>query len=175
VTLNRRRPEVRVATHGRQKDALTIAREVTAAPEEVFHALTEPERLLKWWSSLVGAHVNLRPGGEYRFEFRGNEGETGWAKGQYQVLEPPRRIVKTWFSSRHPELRNSVDLRIEPSPAGTLLTLVHNGLAGRPEVLREYEKDWTDTLGDLANAIERQKKRGMHPLPGRAGRTSRAG
>ncbi len=145
--------ERREAKGGWQKDALTIVREIRGTPEDVFRALTDPEEIMKWWGArggLTRAHVNLRPGGEYRFEFEGAGGETRWVKGQYQVVEPSRRIVKTWFSSRHADLRNSVEFRLEPAPGGTHLTLVHSGLAGRPEVFQEYEKSWTDALDSLA-------------------------
>ncbi len=138
---------------GWRKDSLTITREIPGEPEKIFRALTEPAELMRWWGGrgLTRAHVNLRPGGEYRFEFESAGGETRWVKGQYQVVEPSRRIVMTWFSSRHPDLRNSVEFRLEPAAGGTHLTLVHSGLAGRPEVFQEYEKSWTDALGSLAS------------------------
>ena len=143
---------------GSRKDAVTVARQIRAAPDQVFRALTDPAELLEWWGGrgpLTGARVNLRPGGEYRFEFRRPGEEAGWARGQYQVLEPGRRIAQTWFSSRHPDLRNTVEFRLEPAGSGTRLTVVHSGLAGRPEALDEYEKSWTETLASLASKTER--------------------
>jgi uncharacterized protein YndB with AHSA1/START domain len=140
----------------RRKDTLTLAREIPATPEQVFRALTEPEELMKWWGAkgtLTGAHVNLRPGGEYRLEFLSPPGESAWVKGQYQAVEPPRRIAKTWFSSKFPDLRNSVEIRLEPSPGGTRLTLVHGGLAGRPEAFADYEKGWKEALESLAGSL----------------------
>jgi uncharacterized protein YndB with AHSA1/START domain len=139
-------------TADRRKETLTLVREIPATPEQVFRALTDPEELMKWWGAkgtMTGAHVNLRPGGEYRFEFMSPRGETAWVKGQYQVVEPPRRLVKTWFNSKFPDLRNSVEIRLEPAPGGTRLTLVHGGLAGRLEAFEDYEKGWPDVLGHL--------------------------
>jgi uncharacterized protein YndB with AHSA1/START domain len=136
----------------RRKDALEMVREIRATPEQVFRALTDPEELMKWWSArgmLTRAHTNLRPGGEYRLEFLSPDGEAAWVKGQYQVVEPPRRIVKTWFNSKFPDLRNTVEFRLEPSTGGTRLTLVHSGLADRPEAFEDYEKGWPDVLGYL--------------------------
>jgi uncharacterized protein YndB with AHSA1/START domain len=145
--------EKRRAPAGRPQDVVTVARDVRGQPGEVFQALTDPQELLRWWGPpgpLTGARVNLRPGGEYRLEFRGQEGESAWAKGQYQAVEPGSRIATTWFSSRHPELRNSVEIRLEPAAAGTRVTVVHAGLAGRPEVVDEIEKAWQDALNRLA-------------------------
>ena len=139
---------------GWQKDSLTVSREIPAPPEEVFSMLTEPAQLLRWWGGAGGltrAHVNLRAGGEYRLDFQGPAGQTGWVTGQYQAVEPGRRLLMTWFSSVHPELRNSVELRLEPAGAGaTKLTAVHGGLAGHVEVLKEYEGIWNETLDRLA-------------------------
>jgi uncharacterized protein YndB with AHSA1/START domain len=150
--------EKRGAPPGWQRDSLTLAREIRGAPEEIFRALTDPEEILKWWGPpgpLTRAHVNLRPGGEYRFDFRGDAGGAGWVKGQYQIVEPERRIVKTWFSSRHPELRSSVELRLDPAADGTRVSVVHSGLAGRPDALQDYEKDWLDALDRLAARAQR--------------------
>jgi uncharacterized protein YndB with AHSA1/START domain len=136
-----------------QKDALTISRDVAGDPGEVFRALTETGELLSWWGGsggLTRAHVNLRPGGEYRFDFQGPE-ETGWVKGQYRAVEPGKRISMTWFSSRHPDLRNDVEIRLEPAAAATRVTVVHGGLAGRPEIFKEYEGIWSETLDCLSS------------------------
>ena len=138
----------------RRKDALELAREIRGAPDRVFRALTEPDELMKWWGGkgqLTGAQVNLRPGGEYRLDLASAEGSAAWAKGQYQVVEPPRRLVKTWFHSKFPDLRNTVEIRLEPFDAGTRLTLVHSGLSGRPEAFAEYARVWPDVLDQLAH------------------------
>ena len=129
-----------------------MVREISATPEQVFRALTDPEELMRWWGAkgmLTSARTNLRPGGEYRFEFLSPEGDAAWVKGQYQVVDPPRRIVKTWFNSKFPDLRNSVEFRLEPVAGGTRLTLVHSGLKDRPEAFDDYAKGWPDVLGHL--------------------------
>jgi uncharacterized protein YndB with AHSA1/START domain len=138
----------------RSRDALEIVREVRGTPDQVFRALTEPQELMKWWGvkgTLTGAHVNLRPGGEYRFEFVGPEETAAWVKGQYQVVEAPRRLVQTWFNSKFPDLRNTVEFRLEPSEGGgTRLTVVHSGFADRPEAFADYEEGWPDLLEKLS-------------------------
>jgi uncharacterized protein YndB with AHSA1/START domain len=136
----------------RRRDALEMVREISATPEQVFRALTDPEELMRWWGAkgmLTSARTNLRPGGEYRFEFLSPEGDAAWVKGQYQVVDPPRRIVKTWFNSKFPDLRNTVEFRLEPVAGGTRLTLVHSGLKDRPEAFDDYAKGWPDVLGHL--------------------------
>ena len=136
----------------RRRDALEIVGEIPAPPEQVFRALTESDELMKWWGTrgtLTGARVNLRPGGEYRFEFLSPEGDAAWVKGQYQVVDPPRRIVKTWFNSKFPDLRNTVELNLAPAAGGTRLTVIHSGLKDRPEAFDDYAKGWPELLGHL--------------------------
>ena len=136
------------------KDSLELAREIRATPEQVFRALTDSDELMKWWGAkgmLTRAHVNLRPGGEYRLEFLSPKGEAAWVKGQYQVVDPPRRVVKTWFNSKFPDLRNTVELRLEPVAGGTRLTLIHSGLADRPEAFEDYSKGWPEVFGYLGD------------------------
>ena len=147
----------------RRGDSLTIVQEVPGTPEQVFRALTDPEELMKWWGkkgAMARAQVNLRPGGEYRFEYGGAEGEILWVKGQYQAVEPPRRIVTTWFNSKLPDLRNGVEFHLEAVPAGTRVTVIHSGLAGRPEAFQDYEKGWPEVLGYLAEWFQRKNGRG---------------
>lgn len=136
----------------RRRDAVEIVRQIPATPEQVFRALTDPQELMKWWGAkgnLTGARVNLRPGGEYRFELLSPEGDAAWVKGQYQVVDPPRRLVKTWFNSKFPDLRSTVAIDLAPADGGTRLTLVHSGLSDRPEVFEDYEKGWPVVLGLL--------------------------
>ena len=55
--------------------------------DDLWSALTEPERLARWIGKIEG---DLRLGGEYRFHFfaSGSEGT-----GRIEVCEPPRRLL----------------------------------------------------------------------------------
>jgi uncharacterized protein YndB with AHSA1/START domain len=78
---------------------ITVQRRFSAAPEKVFAGLTEPEILRKWMSAngreLTEAHVDLRPGGSYRYVFRSPSGRTFGMYGTYREVVPARRIVHT--------------------------------------------------------------------------------
>jgi hypothetical protein len=52
-------------------------------------------------------------------------------------------------SSPHPDLENLVEFLLEPIPGGTRLTLRHSGLAGVPELRKDYESGWVEVLGYL--------------------------
>jgi uncharacterized protein YndB with AHSA1/START domain len=78
---------------------ITVRRRFVAPPAKVFAALTEPELLRQWMSAngreLVDARVDLRPGGSYRFVFRGPKDRTFGMYGTYQEVVPGQRIVHT--------------------------------------------------------------------------------
>jgi uncharacterized protein YndB with AHSA1/START domain len=58
-----------------------------AAPDAVWAALTEPDRLADWLGTVEG---DLREGGEYRGRWRVSEWE---GSGRIRTCEPPRRLV----------------------------------------------------------------------------------
>lgn len=62
---------------------------VDANIDEVWSALTDPQRLARWYGEVAG---NLRPGGEFhrRVFASGAEG-----RGRVEMCEPPRRLLVT--------------------------------------------------------------------------------
>ena len=95
---------------------ITLARTYPAAIEDVWSALTEPERIERWLLPVTG---DLRLGGTYQLE--GNAG------GEIRVCEPPRRLQVTWNFGEPPGPEDSslVDVRLQPDGEGTLLELEH--------------------------------------------------
>ena len=88
--------------------------ELEAPREEVWRALTEPERLREWLANDV--ELDLRPGGEGRF---------GWDDGEerralVQVVEPEERLVLDWWDG---EDVSTVTLELEDADPGTRLTV----------------------------------------------------
>ena len=133
------------------RDSIEIAREIQAAPEKVFHALTNAGALQAWWGAktdwwMSRAQTDPRPGGRYRYEFGNADGSTVSIEGEYRVVDPPRRIVQTWHASMFPGVANVVEFLLEPIPKGTRLTVRHSGLAGSPAALADYESGWVEVL-----------------------------
>jgi len=71
-----------------------VVREVVleAPREEVWEALTDPERLVAWLAE--EAQIELSPGGEARFRLRGGDERTGFV----DAVEPPCRLSFWWRS-----------------------------------------------------------------------------
>src|SRR2546430_7342062 len=81
----------RVACQARG-EAVQIEREIVfpASPDEVWEALTEPERLEEWFATEV--ELDLRPGGEG--VFRWGDGDERHAV--VEEVEEERRLVLGW-------------------------------------------------------------------------------
>lgn len=95
------------------------------SPDEAFALVTQPERLRRWQT--VSAYVDLRAGGEYRW----NVTPGHYASGTFREVEPGKRVVFGWGWDGNPDLpsdSSTVTITIEPTEGGSLVTLVHEGL-----------------------------------------------
>ena len=75
-----------VERDGQPMKVLTAERTYPALPEEVWDAITDPERIPRWIGGAVTG--DLRLGGRYQIE--GNAG------GEILECEPPKRLALTW-------------------------------------------------------------------------------
>jgi len=88
-----------------------------ATREEVWEALTDPERLEDWFANDVD--LDLRPGGGAHFR---------WSNGEERhavvtEVDPERRLVFEW------EDEGEVAFTLEDDPDGTRLTVVESSPA----------------------------------------------
>ncbi len=72
------------------------------APRElVFRAITEAERIPRWWGRQGDVtrveEMDVRPGGKWRFVSRGADGVEYPFKGEFLEIDPPSRVVQTFI------------------------------------------------------------------------------
>jgi uncharacterized protein YndB with AHSA1/START domain len=98
---------------------VTLARRYPADVDDVWDALTDPDRISRWLLPITG---DLRLGGTYQLE--GNAG------GEIRVCEPPRRLQVTWIFGEPPGPGDSsiVEVLLEPDDDGTRLVLEHTAV-----------------------------------------------
>ncbi|HWF35653.1 MAG TPA: SRPBCC domain-containing protein [Solirubrobacteraceae bacterium] len=94
--------------------------ELPAPSDEVWEALTDPERLAGWLADEVS--FDLRPGGDASFR-EGDIVRRGWV----EEVSPPDtegdgRLAFWWASDDEPATR--VELTLAPAPGGTRLRVV---------------------------------------------------
>lgn len=95
---------------------MQVEREIVVPepPEEVWEALTEPERLEEWFATEV--ELDARPGGEG--VFRWGDGEE--RRAVVREADEPRRLVLDWDDG------GEVVLELAEAPAGTLVRVVES-------------------------------------------------
>lgn len=95
-----------------------VTREVLlpADPEDVWAALTDPDRLAEWLADEV--ELDLEPGGEATFRWEDGEVRTGFV----EAIEPPA-LLALWWRAEGEEL-SRVELTLEAVSGGTLLRVV---------------------------------------------------
>jgi uncharacterized protein YndB with AHSA1/START domain len=98
----------------REEQTVQVEREIVfpAPPDEVWEALTEPERLEEWFATEV--ELDVRPGGEG--VFRWGDGDERHAV--VEEVEEERRLVLGW------EDDGRVVLELEEVEGGTLVRVV---------------------------------------------------
>jgi uncharacterized protein YndB with AHSA1/START domain len=108
-----------------------VTREVVvpAPPEEVWEALTEPERLEEWFANEV--ELDVRPGGTGRF--RWDDGDERHAV--VREVQPGERLVLDWDDE------GRVVFTLEEVPDGTRISV------------REVSGEWSTALELRACAL----------------------
>jgi uncharacterized protein YndB with AHSA1/START domain len=139
------------------KPSLTLKRRLSAAPETVYAAWTQPAQLLKWFGPDSGpvkrAETDVRTGGRYAIEFRTEDGEDHHVSGVYREVVPNEKLIFTWMWRTMPERESLVTIVIKPADGGgSLLTLVHEQFYDEPARDR-HEQGWTGCLNKLEQVL----------------------
>jgi uncharacterized protein YndB with AHSA1/START domain len=106
-------------------ERMKVDREIVVpeAPDEVWEALTEPERLEEWFASEV--ELDPRPGGEGIFRW----GDGDERRAVVRELEQEERLVLDWDDG------GSVAIELEPVVDGTRVHVVESS----PEFAPAFE------------------------------------
>jgi uncharacterized protein YndB with AHSA1/START domain len=79
---------------------LVIERVFDAPRARVFAAYTDPELIPRWWGprrlTTIVDHMDLRPGGQWRFVQHDSDGREYAFRGTYREVTPPERLVQTF-------------------------------------------------------------------------------
>ena len=149
---------------------IAMIREFDAPRELVFEAYTTPELLKRW----LGVHnnwvlavcdIDLRPGGNYRYVWRGPDRMEMGMGGTFREVNPPERIVATekFDDPWYPGEAESVLTLVEKNGKTTLtLTVRYESEAARDAVLQSPMDTGVaigfDTLQKVLDEVKTGKK-----------------
>jgi uncharacterized protein YndB with AHSA1/START domain len=143
-----------------ERPSLTLKRRFNAAPEKVYAAWADPQKLAQWFGpgaveqGSVKADIDLRVGGRYRISFnaKGTYNEVG---GVYREVVPNQRLVFSWAWHSTPERESLVTISIKPEGGGTLLTFLHEQFAD-VTARDNHERGWIELFAKLETYLESQ-------------------
>ncbi|HXQ17916.1 MAG TPA: SRPBCC family protein [Caulobacteraceae bacterium] len=130
--------------------------EIHAPPSAVWRWLATQEALRRWISPNL--EIDLKIGGEYRM--LGADNET-WVSGRVLELAPEGALVLSWMEEGRDWVHPArLVITLTPTPAGTQVTLGHDGFAGIgkpgwPQTVQAYERgaDRHEVLQKLADLV----------------------
>lgn len=100
----------------------STSREIPATVEQVFAAISDPERLARWWGPAGFTNTfnvcEFKNGGRWSFVMHGPDGRSYPNENVFAEIEPPRKIVVQHVSE--PKYRLTIVLA--PSAVGTVVS-----------------------------------------------------
>lgn len=140
---------------------LVVRRAIRAARERVFALWTDPREIVQWWGppgvTCPEAHVDLRPGGEYRIANRFADGRLVWIRGRFEVVDPPQRLVYTWQVGDAPAPGAAIErvtVHFESAGAGSTEVIVTHERIPNEETRRGHAAGWDGCLDGLERFVD---------------------
>ena len=147
---------------------------IAAPPARVFQAISDPSQSQRWWGQeglyrITNAVADVRPGGKWRSDGVGADGQSFYVEGEYLEVDPPRLLVHTWIGSYSGTLKTVVRWELEPqsvhglhptgpkkSGTGTLVRVRQEGFAGNGDLAKDHGNGWQRVLGWLEAFVMRE-------------------
>ena len=135
------------------KPSLTIKRRFETAPEKVFAAWTDPEKLAQWMGPAgtlrLEADCDLHVGGRYHIKMVMADDEHD-VSGVYREIVPNEKISFTWAWKSTPERESLVTVTFKPDGGGTIMTLLHEQFLDT-DARDRHNAGWTSTMDKPEN------------------------
>lgn len=145
------------AAHGNTPIELRLTRRFTATADRLWRAWTDPQALMKWFGPagtqrVLQADTDVRVGGAYQVGFVTEDGQAHYASGEYQEVEPQRRLVFTWAWRDTPDDTSLITLEFTPVQDGTELAFLQTPFVD--QATRDgHETGWAGAMDRLADHL----------------------
>ena len=128
-------------------DAIERTLELSASPERVWKALTDPQELAAWFPDEAEVDVRANGGGWWRWEKHGRFAV------RFEIVEAPRRLVWSWSHEPGKAIDEVPTTRVEwtltpRAGGGTTLTVRESGFLTEKH-RKENTEGWEHELGEL--------------------------
>jgi uncharacterized protein YndB with AHSA1/START domain len=136
---------------------LRIERTFNAPARKVFEAWTSAEVLRRWWHAehsweTTIAEVDVRVGGAIHLVMRNPaDGSEYGGRGEFTILDPPRRLAFTWAWENEPSARQLVEVEFTDHGDRTTVVMTHTGLPDAET--DDYRAGWQNSFDNLDVAL----------------------
>lgn len=151
---------------------LRFERQMSAAPERVFDAFTDPVGQREFYGSdsagwVVESRCDLRVGGVWSVSFGPSASELYHHRHVFEVIDRPRRILLASTETRldGTSFETTIEFTFEPRGAGTQMAMVHAGFpseglrdehtVGLPHAFERLERAIQDRAASAREGVDR--------------------
>ena len=134
--------------------SVIIRRTLPYTQEQLWYAWTEPAALKQWFHpgpdlKTPIAEVDLRVNGSYHLQIHDSH-----VYGEYQEVDPPNKLVFTWYWQDHEELTTLITVEFVPvDSAETEIILTHERFQSAEE-RDNHEWGWYGCIAELERYLE---------------------
>jgi uncharacterized protein YndB with AHSA1/START domain len=134
-----------------------IERTFPASAEDVFDAWTSAEVMRRWfhvdpaWETPV-AEVDAQVGGKIRIVMRSQDSGEHGARGEYTLIDRPRRLEMIWAFDEDPSNEQLIELSFSESDGATTVVFVNTGIA-TDQRRESQDRGWNGCLNQLERAL----------------------
>ena len=142
------------------QDVVLAEIQISAPPDRVFQAITDPRQLLQWWGQkgmyrTTTFEAVLRVNGKWMSAGVSETGDSFQVSGEYIEVDPPRLLVYTWRATWTGALETTVRWELEPCAGGTRVKIQHTGFAGNVAAANSHGQGWERVLSWIQAFIEK--------------------
>ena len=137
---------------------LRIERTFDAPATAVFEAWTSTAVLRRWlhvgrdWDTPV-AEADLRVGGAVRIVMRDpRTGDEYGARGRYQLIDRPRRLVFTWIWDHQPSDTQLIELEFREQGGRTTVVMINSSIPS-DQVRDDQARGWNQCYDNLERTL----------------------
>jgi uncharacterized protein YndB with AHSA1/START domain len=162
-------PAFRFDREGTPTTAIIEGRIISASPQRVWSALTQPDEIGHWWTNDLNVQPEVGSLAEFRF------GEWGDFVVRFEVAELDKDRRVRWIHRQSPLAQwagTSVTWQLEPIQNGTKVVFTHDGFARVDETFEQTRGNWRYFLDSLKSYLETGRGTPGVPLSLKEGRLS---
>lgn len=131
--------------------------------DRLFHAVTEPAEIGRWWGGgRGGSYLTWRgkaeAGAAWQAEGIFSFDRSFVASGIFLEVEPGRRLRQSWSADWDGMAATEVSMLFEPVEGGSMLTLVHKGFLGREQSCQAQAQMWWRVIKWLRPYLQGEDK-----------------